>query len=73
MKENLKPCAYKQSEHVKVCRRTFCRTVRRVYVCSKVKSLRFEAAGRPSLNRAKELHVYDPKPSDLPMDRLKLE
>ena len=39
----------------------------------KVKSLRFEAAGRPSLNRAKELHVYDPKPSDLPMDRLKLE
>ena len=44
-----------------------------VYVCSKVKSLRFEAAGRPSLNRAKELHVYDPKPSDLPMDRLKLE
>ena len=44
-----------------------------MYVCSEVKGLRPEAAGKPSLNRAKELHVYDPKPSDLPMDRLKLE
>ena len=44
-----------------------------MYVASEVKVLSTEAEGRPSLNRAKELHVYDPKPSDLPMDRLKLE
>ena len=53
MKENLKPCVYKQSKHVKVRRRTFCRTVRRVYVFSEVKNLRFEAEGKPSLKRAK--------------------
>ena len=30
------------------------------------------AAARASLNRAKELHVLDPKPGDLSMSRLKL-
>ena len=52
MKENLKPYVYKQSKHVKVRRRTFCRTVRRVIVCGKVKYLRYGAEGKPSLNRA---------------------
>ena len=46
--------------------------VRRVFICSKVKDLRSGAAGKPSLNRAKELHVDDPKPGDLSMSRLKL-
>ena len=31
---------------------TFCRMVRRVYVCSEVKNLRFEAVGKPSVNSA---------------------
>jgi hypothetical protein len=52
--------------------RTFCRTDRRVIVCSKVKIQRIGAAGKPSLNRADyELHAIDPKPSDLSMDRVK--
>ena len=55
MKENLKPCVYKQIEHVKVRYRTFCRTVQRVYVASKVKFLRDGAEARASLNRAKSL------------------
>ena len=29
------------------------------------------AAGKPSVNSANELSVYDPKPGDLSMDRLK--
>jgi len=37
VKENLKPYVYKQIKDVKVRYRTFCRTVRRVIVCSKVK------------------------------------
>ena len=41
-------------------------------LCSEVKVLSTGAAGKPSLNRAKELHVYDPKPGDLSMSRLKL-
>ena len=40
-------------------------------MCSKVKRFRREAAGKPSLNRANELHVADPKPGDLSMSRLK--
>jgi hypothetical protein len=52
VKENLKPCVYKQSESVKARRRTFCRTVRRVMVYGEVKCLRDGAAGKPSLNRA---------------------
>jgi hypothetical protein len=41
-------------------------------VGSKVKHVRCEAAGKPSLKRAKELSAIDPKPSDLPMARVKL-
>ena len=73
MKENLKPCVYKQSKGVKARRRTFCRTVRRVIVCSEVKYSRYEAEAKASLNWASKLHVIDPKPGDLPMDRLKQE
>ena len=51
--------------------RTFCRTGQRVTICSKVKDLRSEAVGKPSLNRATKLYVVDPKPSDLPMGRVK--
>ena len=71
MKENLKPCVYKQTKHVKVRCCTFCRTVRRVYVRSKVKFLRNGAEGKPSLNRANESVGADPKPGDLSMSRLK--
>ena len=45
--------------------------VRRVCVTSKVKNLRFGAVARASLNRAIKLVVFDPKPGDLPMSRLK--
>ena len=37
VKENLKPYVYKQTKHVKVRCRTFCRTVRRVILYGKVK------------------------------------
>ena len=73
MKENLKPYVYKQLKSVKARQRTFCRTVRRVIVCSKVKYVKYGAEGKPSLNRATKLHAIDPKPGDLPMDRLKRE
>jgi hypothetical protein len=52
VKENLKPYVYKQLKSVKARQRTFCRTVRRVIVCSEVKYLRYGAAGKPSLKRA---------------------
>ena len=42
-------------------------------VGSEVKYLRYGAVGKPSLNRAQKSHVIDPKPGDLPMDRLKRE
>jgi len=42
-------------------------------VCSKVKYLRYEAVGKPSLNRATKLYAVDPKPSDLSMGRVKLK
>ena len=71
MKQNLKSYVYKQSEHVKVRWRTFCRTVRRVYVCSEVNVLRTEAEVKTSLKRAVKLVVFDPKPGDLAMSRLK--
>ena len=73
MKENLKPCVYKQIEHVKVRYRTFCRTVRRVILYGKIKYLRYEVEARASLNRAKKSYGIDPKPGDLSMSRLKLE
>ena len=72
MKENLKPCVYKHTKSVNARCGTFCRTVRRVYLVSKVKDLRSEAEGKPSLNRATKLAEYDPKPGDLSMSRLKL-
>ena len=53
MKENLKSYVYKQSKHVKVRWRTFCRTVRRVYAFSKANGLRSGAEVKTSLNRAK--------------------
>jgi hypothetical protein len=37
----------------------------------KVKYWRYVAAGKPSLNRANESVVIDPKPGDLSMSRLK--
>ena len=40
-------------------------------ICSKVKYLRYGAEARASLNRARKLHVIDPKPGDLAMSRLK--
>ena len=45
--------------------------VRRVNVTGEVKNLRFEAEARASLNRATKSVVFDPKPGDLPMVRLK--
>ena len=53
--------------------RTFCRTDRRVTLCSEVKDLRSGAEAKASLNRANELHDVDPKPGDLSMARLKWE
>ena len=72
MKKNLKPCVYKHTKHVKVRCGTFCRTVRRVIVCSKVKLFRSEAEGKPRVNSPLKLHVIDPKPGDLSMSRLKV-
>ena len=73
VKENLKPYVYKQTKHVKVRCRTFCRTVRRVILYGKIKYLRYEVEARASLKRAKKSYEIDPKPSDLSMSRLKLE
>ena len=74
MKKNLKPYVYKQTKHVKVRCRTFCRTVRRVILYGKVKYYtRYEAEVRASLKRAYKSYEIDPKPSDLSMSRLKLE
>ena len=47
--------------------------VRRVNVTSKLKVLRTVGAARASLNRATKLVVFDPKPCDLAMSRLKWE
>ena len=52
VKKNLKPCAYKHIEHVKVWYGTYCRMVRRVNVTSEVKDFRSGAEARASLNRA---------------------
>jgi hypothetical protein len=50
VKEYLKPYVYKQWERERPC--TFCRTGRRVTVCSEVKLLSNGAEGIPSLKRA---------------------
>ena len=42
-------------------------------VCSKVKYFRYEAVGKPSLNRATKFAAIDPKLSDLSMGRVKLK
>ena len=49
----------------------FCRTVRRVIVTGKVKTLSVEAEGKPSVNSAFKSVAIDPKPGDLAMTRLK--
>ena len=77
MKETLKPYVYKLWNTVVILvwpgePRTFCRTVRRVTLTGKVKVLSTGAEGKPSLNRANKSVGVDPKPSDLPMSRLKL-
>ena len=71
VKQNLKPCAYKHREPVNGGSGTHCRMVRRVNVTGKVKHLRCGAEARASLNRATKSVVFDPKPGDLPMSRLK--
>ncbi|CAH2215323.1 protein of unknown function [Tepidibacter aestuarii] len=49
----------------------FCRTGQRVTISSKVKDLGSGAVAKASLNWAIQLLVVDPKPSDLPMARMK--
>ena len=49
VKKNLKPYVYKHTKSVKARCGTFCRMVRRVIVCSKVKDLRSGAEGKPSV------------------------
>ena len=81
MKQYLKPRAYKQSEGV-------VRSLRRAGslmacllknepasypVCGKVKSAKDAAVAKASLNRASQSQRVDPKPSELPMGRLKRE
>jgi hypothetical protein len=81
VKQYLKPRAYKQSEGV-------VRSLRRAGslmacllknepasypVCGKVKSVKDAAVAKASLNRASKSQRVDPKPSDLPMGRLKRE
>ena len=70
----MKPYVYKQTKHIKVRCRTFCRTVQRVIVYGEVKYyVRYGAEARASLNRANKSYIIDPKPSDLSMVRMKLE
>ena len=72
MKKNLKPYVYKHTKHVKVRCGTFCRTVRRVIVCSEVKYLKVRSRRETEDEESVKLHVIDPKPGDLSMSRLKL-
>ena len=72
MKENLKPCVYKQSKSVKARRRTFCRTVRRVTAVSEVKYLKVRSRRETESEMGVKLTVVDPKPGDLSMSRLKV-
>ena len=72
MKENLKPCVYKQSESVKARRRTFCRTVRRVMAGSEVKYFKVRSRREIESEKGAKLSVIDPKPGDLSMSRLKV-
>ena len=70
----MKPYVYKQTKHIKVRCRTFCRTVQRVIVYGEVKYyVRYGAEEKSSLKRASKSYEIDPKPSDLSMVRMKLE
>ena len=71
MKENLKPCVYKQLESVKARQRTFCRTVRRVMAVSE-KGLQVRSRRETESEVGAKLSVIDPKPGDLSMSRLKV-
>ena len=73
MKENLKPYVYKQTKSVNARCRTFCRTVRRVIVCSEVKYRKVWSRRETESKQGEKLHVIDPKPGDLSMVRVKLE
>ena len=71
MKQNLKLCVYKHRKDVKVRSGTFCRTVRRVYLASKVKGLKVRSRSESESEKGVEFVGYDPKPGDLSMSRLK--
>ena len=45
--------------------------VRRVIVISELKVFSTEGEGKPSVNSARKFDEFDPKPSDLSMDRMK--
>ena len=70
----MKPYVYKQTKHIKVRCRTFCRTVQRVIVYGEVKYyVRYGAEEKSSLKRANKSYIIDPKPGDLSMVRMKLK
>ena len=70
----MKPYVYKQTKHVKVRCRTFCRTVQRVIVYGEVKyCVRYGAEAKASMNSANKSYIIDPKPGDLSMSRMKQE
>ena len=73
MKENLKPYVYKHTKSVKARCGTFCRTVRRVIVSSKVKRLKARSRSENESEVGVQLLAIDPKPGDLPMSRVKRE
>ena len=73
MKENLKPCVYKQLEGVKARQRTFCRTVRRVMFGGEVKCFEARSRRETESEEGDESTDIDPKPGDLSMARLKPE
>ena len=72
MKENLKPCVYKQSKGINARRRTFCRTVRRVMAASEVKYQKVRSRRETESEVGVKFAVIDPKPGDLSMSRLKV-
>ena len=72
MKENLKPCVYKQRTHYLKCYLVlFVERASELRYAARLSNLSYGAEGRPSLNRAAKLHGVDPKPGDLSMSRLK--
>ena len=81
MKQYLKPRAYKQSEGVVRWLRPagslmacLLKNEPASYpVCGEVKSVKDAAVAKASLNRASQSQRVDPKPSELPMGRLKRE